>query len=136
VVICADHGLTNVPDERRFVLEENDPLSYYLVTQPSAEPSIPVFHVQPGQQEDFKTEFLERFGEYFVLITPEDIEELKLMGPGALSPVLKKRLGSFMAICTEPSKIYFKPLYKTHPEYIGVHGGLTREEMQVPLIVV
>ncbi len=135
IVISADHGQVDVPAEQRFILPADDPLRSQLHCQPTGEPSVPIFHVLPGREEHFAAEFNERFGEYFALVTPAEIEQLRLLGPEALSPIMKRRLGAFVGIAPKPAKFYIHPCFDCAPENVGVHGGLTAEEMYVPLIL-
>ncbi|MBW1709392.1 MAG: alkaline phosphatase family protein [Deltaproteobacteria bacterium] len=136
IVISADHGVVTVPEERRFVLSGDDPLNRYLRCQPTGEPTVPVFHVHGGHEEAFTEEFTERFGNHFALLLPEDAERLRLFGPGDLSPITKSRLGSFIGISRKPSVFYIRTKQKKGPVIIGYHGGLSSEEMHVPLILV
>ncbi|MBW2090764.1 MAG: hypothetical protein JRI34_01390, partial [Deltaproteobacteria bacterium] len=78
----------------------------------------------------------ERFGDHFALLSPEEAERLELLGPGDLSPVTRRRLGTFIGIASNPSLFYIRTSQKKGPEIIGHHGGLSSEEMYVPLILV
>ena len=72
MVITADHGLVNIPEERRIILSEKDPLNGHLRCLPTGEPMVPIFHTLPGHEEGFAMEFRERFGEHYALLTPEE----------------------------------------------------------------
>ena len=135
MVIVADHGLANAPMERVFVLSEDGTLQSHLTCQPSGEPTAAMFHVRPGREEAFAEEFRARLGEHFILLASDEVEELRLLGPGPLSPVMKGRLGTFVGIARRPAKLYVQPTIGCQPENPGVHGGLTREEMWTPLIL-
>jgi len=135
VVVTADHGQANVDSEHRFILEAHDPLAPLLRCCPTGEPTVPIFHVRPGCEARFAVEFLGRFAEHFALLEPAEIEGLGLLGPGPLSPVMKRRLGDFVGIGCRPAKFYIRPCVGSHPNYIGVHGGLTPAEMNVPLVL-
>jgi hypothetical protein len=134
VVISADHGQVDVPPERRFVLPADDPLRARLVCPPTGEPTVPVFHVIEGEQSAFAAEFDERFGEHFVLLPTAEAERMRLFGPGALSPRMRRRLGSFVGVAAEPAVFYIAPC-DTGAKNVGVHGGLRAAEMFVPLIL-
>jgi N-acetylglutamate synthase-like GNAT family acetyltransferase len=136
IVISADHGQTDVPDARRTVLPEDDPLSVHLQFQPCGEASVPIFHVREGHDEQFAAQFAARFGGHFALLTPEEVERMRLLGPGELTPVTKRRLGTFMGIAPQPAKLYVRPCDRCNPQNIGVHGGLSAAEMDIPLILV
>jgi len=135
LVIAADHGLVNTPPERTFILEEDDPLMTDLICPPTGEPTVPICHVKPGRQEHFYDGFARRFGGAFLLITPDEAERLRLFGPGPLSPVTRRRLGSFLGIAPEPAAVYFRPRTGAFHVHVGVHAGLSPEEMIIPLIL-
>ncbi|MDK1032436.1 MAG: alkaline phosphatase family protein [Planctomycetia bacterium] len=135
IVITADHGEVNVPDERRFVIDEGDALLEHLRFPATGEPTVPVFHVKPGSEDAFLKAFARRFGDAFCLITAEEAESLQLLGPGPLSPVTRRRLGDFIGIAPAPAAIYFKPPDAKVTVHVGVHGGLTPDEMLIPLIL-
>lgn len=134
VVITADHGQIDIARSRVHVLKATDPLREHLVALPTGEPAVPIFHVREGHDVAFAEHFRARFGELFALLTPDEIEALELLGPGSLAPIMRQRLGTFMGVCRVPAKMYIKPAGSS-AGHIGVHGGLTHQEMTIPLIL-
>jgi len=135
MVISADHGMAVVPPERRLILDQTDSLGGYLRCPPSGEATVPIFHVKEGQERAFAAEFRSRYGEHFALVTQDEIVELGLLGPDPLSATARRRFGTFMGIGDRPTKLLIRPFIGQHPDYVGVHGGFTPREMQIPLIV-
>jgi hypothetical protein len=135
IVISADHGQAGVPKDHRFLWACDDPILSHLRCPPTGEPNVPIFHVHRGHEAPFLAEFSERFGEHFVLLTPVEMERLRLLGPDGISRVMKERLGSFVGISQRPACIYVGPPEESGSENNGVHGGLTRNEMYVPLVI-
>ncbi len=136
IVISADHGQITVPEDRRFDLEREDTLLSYLRCIPTGEPSVPIFHTIKGEDARFYSEFKARFGDSFLLLANDQIEGLELFGPGPLSPIMKERIGSFMGIPFRPSTINIRQKDGTFNQNIGVHGGLSRSEMYIPLMLI
>lgn len=136
VVISADHGMVDVPAERTFILEADDPIVSDLICPPTGEPTLPICHVRPGRERAFLDAFARRFGEAFIFITPEEAEDLRLFGPGRLCPLMRRRLGTFLGIAPEPAAVFFRPRVGDFHVHVGVHAGMSREEMTIPLIVV
>jgi hypothetical protein len=134
VVVTADHGQIDIPDEERHLLVPDDPLLRHLVAPPSCEPRAPAFHVSPGAGEAFASDFRERFGETWVLLTIDEVDELRLFGPDPLSDLSRRRLGDFLGINNTHELIMAVPPKHREP-LRGSHGGLLADEMVVPLVI-
>ncbi|HUS93217.1 MAG TPA: alkaline phosphatase family protein [Phycisphaerae bacterium] len=134
LVVTADHGHVNAPRDRWTFLPPTDPLAQMLRCRPTGEPAVPIFHVTDGLAGEFAAAFRERFGEHFALLTVGEVERLRLTGPHLLSPVMRRRLGTFVGISPAPAKLYVLPA-DPGAGNLGVHGGLSNDEMHVPLIL-
>lgn len=132
IVVTADHGQIDIPDEQRHVLEPGDPLMRHLLGPPSCEPRVPAFHVRAAMRAEFAAEFCARFGATWALLTVDEVDGLRLFGPDPLSSLTRNRLGDFVAL-NATHEIIMTPS-KSEP-LLGSHGGLLPDEMQVPLIV-
>jgi hypothetical protein len=135
IIVTADHGQANIPKERVFIIKAGDPVAECLIAPPSGEPTVPVFHVKPGRKWEFKRLFAERLGEYFALLSPDDAERLELFGPRLLSTIARQRLGSYLAVASPPSALYYDAPGAPPVIHIGVHAGLSSAEMRIPLIL-
>ena len=135
IIITADHGQVAIPKSRKFLFQRLDPLLQLLETYPTGEPNVPLFHVRRGEEDRFHHVFAERFGDFFSLLTPLDVERLGLLGPGELSEITKNRLGTFMGIALEPAALFAGPPKESGYHNTGFHSGLTGAEMLVPLII-
>ncbi len=134
VLITADHGQLDIPPGRTYCLPENDPLAACLVCQPTGEPRVPFFHVTHGREEEFRKRFCARFAEDFALLSPADMQRLHLFGPGPLGRVSLPRLGTYAGIPLRNAKFHVQPAGDSVHQR-GAHGGLSPEEMLVPLVV-
>jgi hypothetical protein len=131
VIVSADHGLTRVAKRNQHEIEDGDPLMRLLRLPPSGEPRVPSFYASEGRADGFAAAFRNRFGETHALLTIDEIEALRLLGPDPLSPETRRRLGDFMAISATPDAILHRP----DSPMVGFHGGLLADEMRIPLIV-
>jgi hypothetical protein len=136
LVVMADHGQTDVPRENLVMLGADDPSGRLLSTQPSGEARVPYFHVSEGSERVFAGLFRERYGQLFALLTPAEVEELQLLGPGPIDSRLRPRLGSFVGISPVAAKVYAEPFHADSIAHVGAHGGLLPAEMRIPLVVV
>lgn len=130
VIITADHGLCDGKNE---YLEDYPKLSSMLKVPPSIEPRALSFFVKDGMFEDFKDEFDSIFGSYFRLVTKEDVFAENLLGFGKPHPRAYGFVGDFLAVATGEKSLFIE---REEHSFVGVHAGLTEEEMTVPFIAI
>jgi hypothetical protein len=136
LVVTADHGHLDMPEQRKFLIEPDDPLTDLLVDAPSGDERILMFHVITGQEDKFTSEFQRRFGEHFLLLSAADVLAAELLGPDGVSEFTLPRLGIFMAIARYDAGMKFRRGSDgTGLTLNAQHGGLTPDEMLVPVIV-
>jgi hypothetical protein len=134
LVVTADHGQITVPDDSRLVIEEDDDQLDDLLAPPSGEPRLPVFFVRTGREEPFRERMAERFGERLALLTAPEVEEMRLLGPGPLSPAARARLGDYVGLAAGREVLIYAR-EKGVAAMRGFHGGLHPDEARIPLIV-
>ena len=107
-----------------------------LLAPPTGDARMPIFHVKEGMLSEFRTEFEERFGEGMALAAIDEVERLGVLGPGPLSPVAKARFGDFIAFPHRATTLAFHSSQKPMGQvFIGVYGGLSQEEVMIPLVI-
>ena len=136
IIVTADHGQVDVPREKSAIMEEGSPILDCLASLPSGEPSMPVFHVNEGREEEFAALFEKDYGHIFTLLTVDEVSQLELFGPGQLVEKAKERLGTFVALSNEPAAMLLKRNEGNVFHFAGIHGGMSKEEMMIPLVVV
>ena len=136
LLVTSDHGMIDVPEEARHRWGREDPLPALLAAAPSGEARAPLFHVRAGQHAAFAALFRERLGERFALLTPDDAAALHLFGPEPLTPETRRRVGDYVAVCAGPDIVLDESRGATGQGRLrGFHGGLTPDEMRIPLVV-
>ncbi|MFW5689211.1 MAG: alkaline phosphatase family protein [Spirochaetota bacterium] len=134
MIVTADHGLVDVPEELRFSFGDDDPLARHLVAGQTGEATTPIFHVRPGAREAFRDAFgSHAASEHFSLATPDELADRELYGPVPLAEATRRRLGDFVGIATRPALLSYIPRAGKPVSHVGVHGGLRPGEMLVPL---
>ena len=128
VIITADHGLIDGKDE---YLEDYPQLEEMLKIPPSVEPRALSFFVKDGKQDEFKAEFNRLFGDSFRLMTKEEVFKENIFGCGEAHKKAADFVGDFLAVATGEKSIFIK---REEHKFIGVHAGLTEDEMTVPFI--
>ena len=105
-----------------------------LVRMPSIEPRALNLFIKEEKREQFVREFEKEFGDQFLLWTKEQVQQNQLFGTGTDHPYFGEMLGDYLAIATDNLSIYSTK--KEADYFIGVHAGLTEDEMIIPLIVI
>lgn len=135
VIISADHGLIDVPDENHLFVKKDDELLSFLECPPSGEPAVPLFHVKTGKEEAFKNYFYQLPNNPFILLTPAEAAKLELFGPHPLSPILSSRLGTYLGVSNIPYTLQYSEGDRIPPIFTAFHAGLRKDEVTIPLIV-
>jgi len=135
IVLTADHG--HVDAGTKIPLAADDPLCDYLRSAPSGDMRISFFHVRSGEFDAFEDEFRSRFGEHFVLLTTDQFDELRLLGPDPLAEETRRRVGDYTAIALDASVFRYTGGFDEDRfmRQYSHHSGLSAREMTVPLIV-
>ena len=131
LVVSADHGCIPIADTDTLILRPGDELIDMLLALPSGEGRTTHYHVKAGLATEFRAQFERRLGDRYVLITREEACSLHLFGPNEPAAEARSRIGDFIAIGEGHAEIL--------PEELGFmrgdHGGMTPDEMLIPLIV-
>jgi hypothetical protein len=135
IVLTADHG--HVDAGTKIPLAADDPLCDHLRSAPSGDMRISFFHVSSGRTEAFEDEFHSRFGEHLVLITTDQLDELRLLGPDPLSEETRRRVGDYTAIALDASIFRYTGGFDEDRfmQQHSHHSGLSAREMTVPMVV-
>lgn len=126
LIITADHGLV---DGETILFHQDQEMMDCMIRRPSMEARALNLFVKEECKERFETLFQKRYGDRFRLMPMEDVQRLGLFGTGNDHPRLKRMLGNYLSIAVGDAVLRTKNVI--HP---ADHGGLTRDEMMIPLI--
>jgi len=136
MIVTADHGLVDVEDGLHFAINDDDALCRHLVTGPTAEGVAPVFHVVPGQIDDFRTAFdTHPASKHFTLFTTEQLARKELFGPVPFSEKAALHWGDLVGIATRVAVLNYIPPGGKPVVHRAVHGGLRPGEVRIPLFL-
>ena len=131
VIVTADHGHM---DSKGVSITDYPKIMECLVRMPSIEPRALNLFIKEEKREQFEYEFKKAFGDKFLLWTKEEILRSKIFGTGEPHSYFNEMLGDYLAIAVGDLSIY-----NTREEaesFIGVHAGMTADEMEIPLILI
>jgi hypothetical protein len=139
IVLTADHGHLPMPRTGPAIVRSDDQLGPALSAPPSGDVRMAAFHFRPdADRAAFAGAFRARFAEQFALLTADEVDTLRLLGPLPLSPLARERLGDFVAVALGADVMLYRagPRSERGPALRSHHSGLSSAEMRVPFVLV
>ena len=135
IIVSADHGHKNI-DKVHSILDFPE-LMECLIIPPSLECRFLSFWVKEEMKETFEQRFNSVLkDEYWLMTKKELLEEYKLLGEGQKHKKIDDFIGNYVAISVAGSMIRLETyLADGKPIRKSTHCGLTKDEMEVPVIV-
>ncbi len=135
LIISADHGHRNI--EKAYTILDYPEIQECLILPASLESRFLSFWVKENMKKEFEERFKKAFGEEFLLLKKEELLEKHLLGYGEKHPKIDDFIGNYVAISIAGSMIRLETfLAEGKKVKKSTHCGLTKEEMEVPMIVV
>ena len=134
-IVAADHGFIDNPPECQISLTDHPDLLAMLRAPLSGERRAAYCHVKPEYVEAFGRLIDVRFGKVLLALPAARAFEAGLFGPGEVDAETRKRAGDWILIGRGNWTVQDQLEGEASHPMIGVHGGLSPEEMRVPLIV-
>ena len=136
VIISADHGHKDI--EKAYTLLDYPEIQECLIMPASLESRILTFWVKENMREQFVERFNNLFKEEFWLMTKEEfLDKYHLLGYGEKHYKIDDFIGNYVALSVAGSMIRLETfLVEGKPVKKSTHCGLTKDEMEVPVIVI
>lgn len=127
LVTTADHGLIDVPDERRFDLESRPALRVGVQTI-LGEPRARYVYVAPGRVDQVLTTWRSELGHVADVFDRDEASQLL----GGVEDWYLDRVGDVVAVAREDWSLVSDRVDRLVSALRGQHGGRTAEEVLVP----
>jgi hypothetical protein len=135
LLVTADHGQIDTTESDLVDLADHPELTRCLALPLCGEPRAAFCYVRPALVEQFELYCLEVLGDKLEMIQSRELIERELFGLGEPHPRLEERIGDYTLLMGGYRVVRdWLPWEKTHLQ-VGVHGGLSPAELQVPLCV-
>lgn len=135
VLITADHGQVDTTDSSLVDVADHPYLAGCLALPLCGEPRAAFAYVRPGRTADFEDYCREVLPERLDLVQSRQLLDEGLFGLGNPHPRLSERIGDYVLLMRGNHVIReWLPFERPYAQ-IGVHGGLTETELQVPLCI-
>ena len=135
LIISADHGHRDI--NKVYDLLEYPELQDCLIMPASLESRTVAFWVKEDKRKKFETLFRQNFGNDFLLLSKEEVLDKHLLGYGEKHKKVDDFIGNYLALSIGDAIIRLQTfLAEGKKVKKSTHCGLTKEEMEVPLIII
>jgi hypothetical protein len=134
LIVIADHGQLNVPDDRRFDLDADQRFrdGVHVV---AGEPRVRYLHTRPGAADDVLATWQGLLGDAAWVVQREEAVAAGWFGPVPEDHL--QRVGDVVVVCRDDFVVIASASEPAHiARMIGFHGSATPAEMMIPLLVV
>jgi Uncharacterized proteins of the AP superfamily len=135
VLACADHGFIDSPPERQIDLAQHPDLAAMLARPLCGERRVAYCYVRPEQAPRFEAYVRDVFAGRMDLFTGREMIEQGWYGPGAADPRLASRIGDYVLVMRENWTLLDWVEGEKRYRQLGVHAGISADEMHVPLVI-
>jgi Type I phosphodiesterase / nucleotide pyrophosphatase len=132
--ITGDHGMVDVPAERRIDFDR-EPGLQHGVRLLAGEPRARHVYTRPGAEAEVLAAWRERLGDAMWVVAREEAIDRGWFGP-TVTDAARERIGDVIAAAFGPVGIVQPSVLSVEAMLIGHHGSLTAGEQLVPLLVV
>ncbi len=137
LVITADHGQIPVRSSSRAIIKATDRIMGYLNMPSWGMSRTPILSAFPGKEKALEEYFSGKYGKKGILVESDEAIRAGVFGRKYVDARLRPRFGTHVVIAKGDS--VFKYQYpgkvpKLRKPRFGHHGGMSRDEMEVPVI--
>lgn len=134
LLITADHGQINVPNENKVDLDEDHRHLRTGVEAVAGEARVRYLYTADGATADVIATWREALGEPTLVVSREQAIDEDWYGP--VTPEHAMRLGDVIAVSRSNHAVVQSRVEPGEAALVGYHGAFTPAETEVPLIVV
>jgi len=136
LVVTADHGFVDIRPESRLDADSVPGLAPMLSRPLCGEPRLAYCYVRGEHRAEFAERATEGLDGAARVVDSASMIDAGWFGLAEPHPRLRERVGDFALVMRDDYAIRDRIADEKPFRHVGVHGGVSREEMQVPLVVV
>lgn len=135
LIVSADHGQVDTTENDRIQLDHHPELASTLALPLCGESRAAYCYVRPGAAKRFEQYVGRHLSHALDCYPSADLIAEGWFGPGEQHPRLQERVGDYVLVMKDHYVVKdWLPQERRHT-LIGVHGGISDDEMRVPLVV-
>lgn len=132
VIVTADHGQIRTPLERRVYIEDYPELQQLLLMRPAGEPHTSYLYARQGQKDALIEIVNRELGHVAVALDAREALQAGLFGPAPFGEEVERRVGDVIVTMRDGYSLLSRDVDDFLATFVGRHGGLTKDEMEVP----
>lgn len=136
VIVTADHGIIDTTPECRIDLDNHPALAEMLVLPLCGERRVAYCYVRSERRGDFEQYVLHELAPFTDLWPSAELINRNYFGLGEPHPRLHQRVGDYTLLMKDNFVIKDHLFGERYFEQVGVHGGMSEQELYVPLLIV
>ncbi|MFW9846892.1 MAG: alkaline phosphatase family protein [Candidatus Thorarchaeota archaeon] len=136
LIITSDHGIHDIEGENLIITSDHPDLIDCLTLPLCGDTRTSYCYVRPAKVSDFEKYVASRLEEVCELYKSRNLIDDNWFGLFEPHPMLSSRVGDNTLIFKEGYAVLNRFPGQEPPVLLGHHGGVTSEEMYVPLIVI
>lgn len=135
LLVSGDHGAVNVNQQTILDVADHFELSSFFRLPPTGDSRASILNLKPGTKDKLFEFFDRNYPGQFQVMESERMLSDGYFGLGKVNEATPERIGDVVAVPRFDNAIDNSKIDSKRDEVPGRHGGLSEEEMQVPLIV-
>lgn len=136
IIITADHGLVDVPKSKKIKINDHPKLANTLSVPICGDLRYAYCFVKSSKKKEFEKYVKTNLKKYCTLYKSKDFVKKGYFGLEKPSNEFLERIGEYIIIMKDNYAIYQKLVGEKGKYSIGEHGGFSKDEMIVPLILI
>ena len=136
LIITADHGHTEV--NKWLIIDSKSKIMNYLYGPPWGDARIMFMNVIPKYENDLKKYVAEKYSKYAILEDSDEVISTGIFGKNKANEKIRYRFGTHILLAKNNVALeYSYPnINQSNKRPVGIHSGLSEDEMRVPLIII
>lgn len=134
-VITGDHGHVSTPYELAIPVQDHPVLEEMLLMRPAGEPRTPYLYARQGCQKAMADYLNDHLDQALVAYPASQVLSSGFLGPKPHAPDVARRLGDVVVMMRKGYTLLSRKEAAETDRFVGLHGGMTREEMEIPWLL-
>jgi hypothetical protein len=135
LIVTSDHGMIDSSEKNTVRLSDHPILKDTLILPLTGDPRVAYCYLKPGMEMEFERYVSQNLKEFCNIYKSRDIIEKGFFGLYEPNRKLHQRTGDYTIVMKKHYMIREALSGEKNKELIGIHGGLTSDEMFTPLII-